>query len=150
MMSALGRILTVALLIGLAACTPRETMRGAVVDPEKVVLVKAGATQTQVTSILGSPSSTSTFAERGNTWYYITVETETLAFFAEKTVEQRVVAVDFDGSGKVTEVRRYGLKDGQPIDFVARETPTKGKELGLLEQFLGNLGKFNSAETKRK
>jgi len=150
MVSASGRILILVLLLGLPACSPRENSRGAVLDPEKVVLITAGRSQNEVTSILGSPSSTSTFAERGNTWYYITSETETLAFFAEKIVEQRVVAVDFDGSGKVSDVRRYGLKDGHPINYVSRETPTKGKELGLLEQFLGNLGRFNSADQKRK
>jgi outer membrane protein assembly factor BamE (lipoprotein component of BamABCDE complex) len=142
------RLTAIAMVAGLAACAPRENYRGAVLDADKVDLVTPGKSQSEVTSILGSPSSSSTFAEKGNTWYYISSETETIAFFAEKTVDQRVLAVDFDGSGRVAEVRRYGMKDGKPIEFASRETPTKGKELGLLEQFLGNLGRFNSNTAK--
>jgi outer membrane protein assembly factor BamE (lipoprotein component of BamABCDE complex) len=126
------------------ACSPREEFRGAVLEETRLAQVQPGRTQAEVTQLLGSPSSTSTFNEAGNTWYYISRGTEAVAFMAPEVVSQRVVAVDFDPGGRVRDVRQYGLKDGEDVPVVSRETPTKGKELSIMEQFLGNIGKFNS------
>ena len=38
---------------------------------------------------------------------------------------------------------RFELEDGQEVAMVERETPTRGKELSLLQQLFGNLGRFN-------
>jgi outer membrane protein assembly factor BamE (lipoprotein component of BamABCDE complex) len=127
-----------------AACAPREEFRGAVLDEGRLSQVQPGKSQAEVTQLLGSPSSTSTFSEAGNTWYYISRATETTAFLAPEVVSQRVVAVDFDRGGRVRDVRQYKMEDGQEVPLVSRETPTKGKELSIMEQFLGNIGKFNS------
>lgn len=135
--------------VALGACVPRENFRGAVLEETRLVQVVPGKTQGEVTQLLGSPSATSTFADRGNTWYYISRGTEAIAFMAEKVVNQRVVAVDFDGGGRVENVRRYDLKDGEQVAFIDRETPTKGKEMGVIEQFLGNLGRFNTSDARR-
>lgn len=135
-----------ALLALLAAgCAPREEFRGAVLDENRLQQVQPGKSQAEVTQLLGSPSSTSTFSEAGNTWYYISRATETTAFLAPEVVSQRVVAVDFDRGGRVRDVRQYKMEDGQEVPIVGRETPTKGKELSIMEQFLGNIGKFNSS-----
>jgi outer membrane protein assembly factor BamE (lipoprotein component of BamABCDE complex) len=141
---------TAVLLCVLAACAPREEYRGAVLDETRLQEVRPGRTEADVTRLLGSPSSTSTFSERGNTWFYITRNTETMAFFAPEIVSQRVVAVDFGGDGRVREIRQYGMKDGQAVSYVERETPTKSKKLSIIEQFLGNIGKFNENTTSRR
>jgi hypothetical protein len=36
------------------------------------------------------------------------------------------------------------MKDGKRVDIVARETPTRGRELTVLGQMFSNLGRFNS------
>lgn len=134
-----------ALILGtLGGCAPRQDLRGAVLDEERLQSVSPGRTQAQIAQLLGTPTAVSTFSERNNTWYYISKETETLAFFREKTVDQKVVAIDFDPQGRVSEVRRFGLEDGRPIEPVAGATPSKGRELGFLEQLFGNLGRFNT------
>jgi len=136
------KLAAVLLLGALAACSPRENYRGAILDEKRLEEVTPGKTQAQVTQLLGSPSAQGTFSERGNTWYYIYRHTEALAFLAEKVVDQRVIEVDFDGGGSVREVRQYGLKDGVEVALSSDVTPTKGKELSILEQMLGNVGKF--------
>ena len=41
-------------------------------------------------------------------------------------------------------------EQGREVDFVDRRTPTAGREFTAFEQFVGNLGKFNSnIDTKR-
>ena len=60
------------------------------------------------------------------------------------------VAIDFDSAGRVSDVRRYGLDDGREIQPVDRATPTKGREVTLLQQLFGNIGRFNDRTTNRK
>ena len=132
-----------AAMLLLGACAAREEFRGHKTDPDQLAQLKAGTQgPEEVRGLLGSPSSISTFGEAGITWYYIARETSQVAFLAEETVDQRVVAIDFK-EGKVADVRQIGMKDGKPVEPVARVTPTKGKELTVVEQFLGNIGKFN-------
>lgn len=137
-----------ALLMGaglaLAACETRQEARGYRFDEDRLAQIKVGSSsQDEVLEILGSPSSLSTFTERNNTWYYIASNSEAFAFFREEITDQKVVAIDFDENGRVAELRRFGLEDGVQVKPIARETPTRGKELGVFEQFFGNLGRFN-------
>ena len=55
-----------------------------------------------------------------------------------------MIAVSFGGDGRVREIKQYELKDGKEVDMVARKTPTAGKELTIVEQILGNVGKFTA------
>jgi outer membrane protein assembly factor BamE (lipoprotein component of BamABCDE complex) len=137
-------VLTV-LLLG-AACAPRQDYRGITIDQEKLDLIKVGETsEGQVNALLGSPSTISTFPDWGTVYYYISSETETVAFLAPELIDQQVLAISFDKDSRVKEIKRYGLKDGKQVAFVDRETPTRGKELTVLEQLFGNLGRFNNS-----
>lgn len=133
------------LFAALAACAPRQDYRGIALDEDKLGQIVVGqSSEAQVGALLGSPSTVSTFAEWGTTYYYISSETEAVAFLAPELIDQQVVAISFDKDGRVQAIKRYGMKDGQQIAFVDRETPTRGKEMTFLEQLFGNLGRFNS------
>lgn len=129
-----------------AACAPRQDYRGIVIEQDKLDLIKVGETsEGQVNALLGSPSTISTFPDWGTVYYYISSETETVAFLAPELIDQQVLAIAFDKESRVKEIKRYGLKDGKQIAFVDRETPTRGKEMTVLEQLFGNLGRFNNS-----
>jgi outer membrane protein assembly factor BamE (lipoprotein component of BamABCDE complex) len=139
----------VSLLLAAGACSPTIDNRGYVPDKEALERVKAGTqTRNDVADLLGTPSSVTPFSD--NTWIYIQRKTSTLAFFDPKVLEQNVVVVDFDDAGIVHDVRRYTLEDGRLIDPVSRKTPAPGKELSFLEQLVGNVGKFNANNDKRR
>ncbi len=124
-----------------AACSPMKETRGYVPDEVLLSELRPGVhDRNSVASLLGSPSSVATFDSA--TWYYITRRTEQLAFFAEEVVEQQVVAIDFDDKGVLTGVRRFTLEDANDIQLVERQTPSRGKELTLLQQIFGNIGRF--------
>jgi outer membrane protein assembly factor BamE (lipoprotein component of BamABCDE complex) len=135
---------TVALCIGIVACTPRLDTRGYQFDPDTLSQIVPGThTRDDVAEILGSPSSTAIVAPE--VWYYIGNQTETLAFFEPKVTERQVVTIVFDDEGVVSTIDAFGLERSRRFEFVERETPTTGSQLTLLDQLLGNLGRFNKA-----
>ena len=56
------------------------------------------------------------------------------------------MAIEFDEQGTVSRIDRHDLNGAREIDLVDRETPTSGNELSVLEQFLGNIGRFNPTD----
>lgn len=125
----------------LGACTPQARTRGHVAEEAAVATLEVGtSTQDDVLVALGSPSSTNAFGPP--IWYYITAHTERTAFFADELIDQQVVAIDFDDAGVVSAIVRYDTEDRWNLALVERETPTFGRELGILQQLIGNIGRF--------
>ena len=124
-----------------AACTPVQTHSGfrpehndeAIIDPQVGVDTRATVLQR-----FGSPSTTAVFDQ--TTWYYISATQERVAFFEPRIVERSILAVKFDANDVVAQVGHYGLEDGRIISYNGDETPTRGRELGVLEQIFGNIG----------
>lgn len=134
--------LAVALLV-LAGCNNPVDQRGNLPDPEKLAQIKPGTTdKATVTQLLGSPSSVATFEP--NTWYYISQKTKPLAFLTPERLDQEVVAIDFDESGIVQDLRRKSMADGQTVEPNPNATPAPGREFSVLEQLIGNFGKFSN------
>ena len=120
-------------VLALCACAPVENQRGYVPDQTALSSIEVGMdTKDTVSKKLGDPSTAATFG--GDTWYYISAHVEQNAFFAPRATERNIVAVEFAGDGKVADVHRYTLADGKVVDFVTRETPTRGREQTLLQQ----------------
>lgn len=139
-----------AVLLGCAliGCTPRSDIHGDPLVIQRVdSVVKGVHSREDVYALLGSPSTSSAFGDE--TWYYISGQTEEIAFLPREEVDRQVVAIHFDGRGIVQSVEHYGKERGQDVDLVARETPTFGTDVSLVQQFLGNIGRFNKDETDR-
>ena len=98
--------------------------------------------KTEVEGILGSPSTTASINFQGDSNYYITSVTQSLALsFKAKEVSREVIAVRFDKGDQVTSFAQYGLEDGRIININSRETPIVGNELSILQDiFKGILG----------
>lgn len=148
-MRALGTGIAVALTAALAAaCSPVAETRGYLPDEAALSHLKVGEMdKADVAGLLGTPSSTDPFSD--DTWIYVTRKTEKYAFLSPHVVEQNVLVVHFADTGTVNEVNRYTLADGKVIDPVSRTTPAPGREMSLIEQLIGNVGKFGGAPTKR-
>jgi outer membrane protein assembly factor BamE (lipoprotein component of BamABCDE complex) len=122
-------------------CTPISAYQGFQVVDTKPSDLKVGEdTKSTVLAHLGSPSSVSTFDP--NVWFYISQVTEHQAFYQARTIRRDVVAISFDKEDeKLAKVDTLSLKDGRVIAFNGRETPTRGRELSILEQILGTVGR---------
>lgn len=126
----------------LAGCFTQTRVHGHLVSETMLAQVPVGASQDQVVLALGTPSTTSTVPDTGEAYYYVSQKTEAPArFMTPRVVDQRVVAVYFDKDKRVTQVANYGLQDGKVFDFVARKTPTGGREVSFVGQLLQGLGR---------
>lgn len=127
-------------LLATGACAPINTYSGFQAIESDPKDVKVGVdTKSTVRGKLGSPSATSTFDP--NIWFYMNQVKERVAFRRPKVVARNVTAITFDKeSEQVTSVHNYTLKDGKVIAYNTRETPTRGREMTVLEQMLGAVG----------
>ena len=128
------------IVIGLSACASDITKHGHVFNDEDLAQVKEGMSRDQIILALGTPDTKSTVGQ--NAFYYISTTTQrSAAFLKPSIVDRRVVAVYFNKKESVERVANYGLQDGKVIDFVSRETPSKGSEDGLLKELFRNIGR---------
>jgi outer membrane protein assembly factor BamE (lipoprotein component of BamABCDE complex) len=129
-----------------AGCAGQLNTHGDRLEANRLVQVRPGMqTRDDVARILGSPSSTSVFGEE--IWYYISDVVETRSIFDRETKDRQVVTIRFDGSGVVREVDTFGLERGKEVELVKRETPSFGESVTFVNQVMGNLGRFNRADT---
>ena len=129
--------------LALAGCDTIVDHRGFSPTPGSVEKLEVGTqSREDVVRLIGAPSAVATF--NPNTWYYITQQQETFAFFAPEITEQHILQLTFNDAGRLTTLKNYDLKDSRDITMVSRVTPTAGKGLTILEQLLGNVGKFST------
>ena len=126
---------------GLTACSPMSSYSGFQAIDSDPKDVKVGTdTKSTVRAKLGSPSATSTFDP--NVWFYMNQVKQRVAFRKPKVTARNVTAVTFNKDSEMVEtVNVYTLKDGKIIAYNGRETPTRGREITILEQLLGSVGR---------
>lgn len=126
----------ISVLLALGACTTAEVLnQGYIVDERSLELTPVGSSREQVLLALGSPSTTATFDNE--VFYYISQKrVRPVAFMEPQLVDQRVLAVYFDGEGRVSRIANYGLQNGVLFDFISRTTPTGGRDASFLGQIL--------------
>lgn len=136
---ALGLVAAASLL----ACAPTRDNHGNIPLEQNAETIAPGEqTREQVRDALGTPSIRATF-EQDEIWYYVGKRTETTAFFAPDVLEHRVLEIRFGADGRVSRVRTVDATKAVKPRLVDRETPTEGNELSILEQFVGNIGRFS-------
>jgi outer membrane protein assembly factor BamE (lipoprotein component of BamABCDE complex) len=143
---ALSTSMTMLAGIGLltAGCAGQMNTHGDRLETDRLAQIRPGVqTREDIAQILGSPSSTSAFGEES--WYYISDLVETRSIFDRETKDREVVTIRFNGSGVVSQIDAFGLERGREVELVERETPSFGESVTLLNQMMGNLGRFNNA-----
>lgn len=125
-----------------AACAPIVADRGHIGIDRSLHEVEVGKSNiNDVFTILGSPSAKASFGEP--IWYYIYTVNETKAFLHPEVTKEQVTAIHFNDSDIVANIERYSLENGRKIAFADEITPTEGKDMGVVGQLIGNIGRFN-------
>ena len=139
----LNKTLVISLSLHVFSCAPIIENRGYVFDEKVIAKVEIGKTNaSQILELLGTPSTTSTI--NATTWYYVYSKAETTAFNPPTITKRRVLTVGFDEKSQVENIGEYGLEDGNIISYVERSTPTRGRELTIIQQLFGNLGRLGA------
>lgn len=127
----------------LGACQPITNYEGFQAVEANPKDVKVGVDdKATVTDRLGSPSSVAAFDP--NTWFYISQISDQVAFHMPSVRRRDVVVIAFNKTDdKVSAVNTYTLKDGKVVPYNKRATPTRGRELSVIEQILGTIGNSN-------
>lgn len=140
---AASAVLAISLLAGgaLNACAPITSYSGFQAIDSDPKDVKVGTdTKSTVRAKLGSPSATSTFDP--NLWFFVNQVKQRVAFQKPRVAARNVTAITFSKDSELVEaVNTYTLKDGKVIAYNGRETPTRGREITVLEQLLGSVGR---------
>lgn len=126
--------------LGATACTPAVTTHGFQAVQSKPEQIEIGvATRDSVREDFGSPSTSSVF-EGEEVWYYLSGVRTEAAYRKPKWSNRQVTEVTFDEDGVVDFVDTYDLDDARRFAFSGDKTPTRGRELSLVEQLFGSIG----------
>lgn len=132
------------LALVMMGCTPVQRIHGNVIDDKKVAQLELDVTtQGDVIRMWGTPTTTSTVDNQ--IWYYIGQKTSQTGLHRPEVDERRIVALDFNPEGVLVNFSTLTEKDGQEIEVSARETPSSGRKFTIMQQLIGNLGRFNKS-----
>lgn len=133
--------LCIAALLGLVltACAETVTKHGHQFQDNDLQQISSGMSQEQVKTTLGTPTTTASVGS-GSAYYYISSTQGQTSFFKPVEKDRKVLAVYFNPRGSVDRVAQYGLKDGKVFDYVKQQTPSQGRDEGILKALFRNLG----------
>lgn len=137
------KYLSIFALVFVFACTDIERNHGVQLRPTALNEVTANSSKQDVLRAIGSPSTKSTFGNE--VWYYINNRAEKQIIDDDDILEQNILAISFDEEGFISNIELFDVADSQNFAFSERQTPTAGHDLTVVEQLLGNLGRFNAA-----
>jgi len=140
-------LLSICLLgaLAISACSDVVSTHGQVLQTTTIEDVRPGlATKQDIQTKLGSPTSTAAFDT--STWYYISQVRIRRSFFNPVTAQQRVLVLHFDGNDVLDRISMLDEDQSEEVTLVSRQTPTAGHKLSILEQLLGNVGRFVKKE----
>jgi outer membrane protein assembly factor BamE (lipoprotein component of BamABCDE complex) len=137
---ALSRVsIAVAGALLLAGCASNRVHKGAVIDMQLASSIQPGVdNKASVEKLLGRPTFTGQFTP--NEWYYVSRDTNQLAFRNPRPTRQTVLHISFDAKGNVAAINRTGKELVMNVDPVHRNTPTLGRKKSFFEELFGNIG----------
>ena len=134
--------LAVATLLS-CGCAANRAHKGAVIDPQLASAIQPGVdNKASVQKVLGTPTLAGQFTP--NDWYYVSRDTNQLAFRNPRVTKQLVMLVRFDQAGNVASIQRTGKELILPLDPSRRSTPTLGRKQSFFEELFGGIGSVDS------
>lgn len=109
-------------------------------------IVTGQTTKDDIQSLLGSPTTKSVYGKEQ--WIYAGIEETKETFYEPKIKNYEAYIVTFDDTGIVEKVEKKGKESLANIKVSNDKTQTGGSELTVMQQLLGNLGKFNPMGNK--
>ena len=123
----------------LAGCAGVRAHKGAVVDPQVASAIQPGVdNKASVQKLLGTPTFQAQFTP--NDWYYVSRDTNQLAFRNPRVTRQTVMLVRFDQAGNVASTQNTGKELVLNLNPTKRSTPTLGRKKSFFDEIFGGIG----------
>ena len=127
----------------LAGCAVNRAHKGAVIDPQLATTIQPGVdNKASVEKLLGRPTFTGEFTP--NDWYYVSRDTNQVAFRNPRVARETVLLVKFDQAGNVASIQRSGKELAVNLEPTNRKTPTLGRKRSFFDELFGNIGAVGS------
>lgn len=131
------------LLMLSAACSPIMRYHGyAPSDADLAQIVVGQDTRETVAEKIGQPGMGGVM--EGSGWFYVQSDWRQRGWRAPEETDRQVVAISFDQRGRVSNVERFGLEQGEVVALSRRITET-GPRPTVLSQVLRVLGQFTAS-----
>lgn len=131
-------LIVAALGVAATACAPVVRQHGYVDTVTQIEPVQPNIdTKETIEARMGTPSTTGVFED---VWYYMSSTREDFAYFEPLITARTITAIKFAENGTVASVDSYDVDDGYRVNLVGRSTPTRGRQMGILEQIFGSIG----------
>jgi len=138
----IGAILCLIVLMG---CSATYRNHGYVPSEDELAALELGKdTRDSVIEAVGAPGFGGVLDS--SAFYYVQTRVKNEMFYKPTSVDRQVVAISFDSAGRLRNVERFGLEDGQIVPLARRVTDNSVQNNGLVRQLLRNLGNFNPAD----
>jgi outer membrane protein assembly factor BamE (lipoprotein component of BamABCDE complex) len=124
-------------------CATNHVHKGAVIDLQLASSIQPGVdNKASVAKLLGRPTFTGEFTP--NEWYYVSRDTNQVAFRNPRPVRQTVLHISFDPKGNVAAINHTGRELVMNVNPVHRSTPTLGRKKSFFDELFGNIGQVGS------
>jgi outer membrane protein assembly factor BamE (lipoprotein component of BamABCDE complex) len=144
MKAGLLRVTTIAFAGVLAGCATNHAHKGAVIDPQLASSIQPGVdNKASVQKLLGTPTLPGQFTP--SDWYYVSRDTNQVAFRNPRAVRETVLLVRFDRAGNVASIQKTGKELALGLNPSRRQTPTLGRRRSFFDELFGNIGSVSGA-----
>lgn len=127
------------------ACVPTYRFHGYIPLEKDLALVEVGrTTEAELEALLGKPSVQGMLT--GSDWFYISSTYRHFGALRPKEIDRQIIGINFDQSGIVRNVERFGLEHGRIVVLSRRVTDPGVSSLSALRQILGNIGNITAGQ----
>jgi outer membrane protein assembly factor BamE (lipoprotein component of BamABCDE complex) len=137
--------LILGLSVLMAACSATYSNHGYVPPEDILTQINVGDSRETVQELAGAPGAGGVL--RDEAWFYTQYRVRNFTYNAPQVIERDIVAISFSEAGRVTNIERFGLEDGQIVQLSRRVTESSVQEVGFLRQILSNFGRINLGDT---
>lgn len=134
-------LIGLALVLSLAACDATFDNHGYVPPADALSQIQIGASRDAVIAAIGTPGAAGVMREEA--WLYTAYRIRNFGFRAPQITERQLIAISFDGNGRVRNIEEFGLADGRVVELSRRVTTSSVREVTFFGQLLGNFGRIN-------
>ncbi len=126
-----------------AGCIAQFRNHGYIPIESDLALVEVGVdTRETVLDKVGSPTTGGVLNDTG--YYYVASRYRLYGWYEPEEITREVLAVTFTDAGRVRNIARYGIEDGQVVVLQRRVTDDNIADVSFIQQLIGNVGNVNA------